>query len=379
MGGKLNMKDDTTFTDIDPAGLTSTPTAAQISSGIPIPPIRLIQIFSPEEWEEFTEECLAYYKSYRTYQAIRRYSGPGDLGLDAVAFTTDNGFAEPWDSFQCKHYDHPLLPEDVSIEVAKLIYHSFAQTPPFNQTCRVPRKHLFVSPCGSGITVGRWFKDPGRFKKEIGERWREKGLPNIGKGIGATFDGAFESYFDGFDFSIFGDVSAAELIELHSKTQFHAARFGGGLPAREAVPAPPSEPAPKESLYLRKLLDAYGDYLEQTVADKEQLAPHTELQEHYDRQRVLFYSAEALRNFARDRTPSGTFDSLKEDIFHGVIDVCDATYESGLARVRSTVTAAGTMDISGNALAGVTRVPDKQGVCHHLANDDRLTWVKDED
>ena len=372
------MADDITLTDIEPAGPSSTPTAAQFSNGIPIPPIRLIQVFSPEEWEEFTEEWLSYYKSDGMYHAIRRYSGPGDLGLDAVAFTTDRGFAEPWDSFQCKHYDHPLSPEDVSIEVAKIIYHSFAQTPPFNQAYRVPRKHLFVSPRGSGITVGRWFKDPDRFKKEIGERWREKGMPTIGKGVSVTFDGLFESYFDGFDFSIFGDVSAAELIEQHSKTPFHAARFGGGLPARGTVPAPPSEPAPQESLYLRKLLDAYGDHLEETVSDKEQLAPHADLQEHYDRQRVLFYNAEALRNFARDRTPPGTFDSLKEDVFHGVIDVCDATHETGLARVRSTVTTAGTMDISGNALAGVTRIPDKQGVCHHLANDDRLTWVKDD-
>jgi hypothetical protein len=29
-------------------------------------------------------------------------------------------------------------------------------------------------------------------------------------------------------------------------------------------------------------------------------------------------------------------------------------------------------------LVSVTRVPDKQGICHQLANDDRLTWTKEE-
>ena len=52
-----------------------------------------------------------------------------------------------------------------------------------------------------------------------------------------------------------------------------------------------------ESLYLRKLLDAYGDHLGQTVAVSEELTPHSELKGHYNRQRVLFYSAEILKEF----------------------------------------------------------------------------------
>ncbi len=131
-------------------------------------------------------------------------------------------------------------------------------------------------------------------------------------------------------------------------------------------------------MYLRKLFDTYGEHLSENVSDREQLAEYSELQDHYDRQRVLFYSAEALRNFARDRTPAGTFDLLKEDLFHGVVDVCAAPHDSGLTRLRTTITTAGSVDVSGNALVGVTRVADKQGVCHHLANDDRLTWVKDD-
>jgi len=329
---------------------------------------------SPEDWECFTEEWLSFHKGKGTYHSIRRYSGPGDLGMDVVAFTSEAGFEKPWDSYQCKHYDHALLPGDVYAEVGKIIYHSFRRTPPFNQACAVPRRHVFVSPFGVGITVGRWFKDSDRFKKEVGEKWESHCVPKIGTGIKAPLEGALLDYFEAFDFSIFQDRTGVELIEEHAQTAWHAARFGGGLPPRGQPDAPPSEPTETESLYLRKLLDAYGDHLGQAVTVKDDL--RADLEQHYNRQRILFYSAESLRNFARDRTPPRTFDSLQDDVYNGVVDICEAAYKDALERLRTTVSTAGQVDVSGNALVSVTRVPDKQGICHQLANDDRLTWKK---
>lgn len=368
--------EESPFSDIVPKALAAIPTAAQIYSGIPVPPVRLIQVMSAEDWESFTEEWLSFHKTNGTYSSIRNYTGAGDLGLDVVAFTSANSFAEPWDSYQCKHYDHALEPKDIFGEVAKIIYHSFKRTPPFNQTCRVPRRHVFVAPRGVGITVGRWLKDPSRFKEEVRKKWDKDCVPKIGKGIQAPLAGALLAYFDQFEFSIFGDKTGVELIEEHARTVFHAPRFGGGLPPREEPSAPPSEPAESESLYLRKLVEAYGHHLGQAVAAIDELAAHPDLQGHYNRQRVLFYSAEALRNFARDRTPPRTFDSLQDDVYHGVIDTCDAGHSSALERLRAVISMAGSLDVSGNALVTVTRVADKQGICHQLANDDRLKWTK---
>jgi hypothetical protein len=367
-GWKLN--------EIEPEATSTVPTAAQVSGGIPIPPVRLLQVMSPYDWEGFTEEWLSFHKAEGTYRSVRRFSGSGDLGLDVVAFTTTDGFAKPWDSFQCKHYDHALRPNDVYGEVGKIIYHSFMRTPPFNQACRAPTRHVFVSPCGSGIKVGRWLKDPNRFKESVREKWVSHCVPGIGRDIQAPLKGDLLVYFDAFDFSIFEDRTGVELVEEHAKTVFHASRFGGGLPPRGEPDTPPAESAEAESLYLRKLLDAYGDHLGKSVAAKGELAPHPNLQEHYNRQRVLFYSAESLRNFARDRTPPRTFDSLQDDVYHGVIDICEAVYVDALERLRMTLSTAGQLDVGGNALAGVTRVADKQGVCHQLANDDRLTWTE---
>ena len=370
------MSNSPTLENIDPKSASATPTAAQVSSGIPIPAVRLLQVMSSDEWEGFTEEWLSFHKAKGTYQSIKRFSGPGDLGLDVVAFKAKEGFAKPWDSYQCKHYNHALRPGDVYGEIGKIIYHSFMCTPPFNQLCRAPQRHAFIAPFGVGITLGRLLKDPGRLKEEVRAKWESHCAPGIGAGIEAPLKGKFLAYFDAFDFAIFEDRTPVELVEEHTQTVFHATRFGGGLPPRGAPDAPPAEPAEAESLYLRKLLDAYSAHLGQRVAAREELPSHSGLEGHYNRQRILFYSAESLRNFARDRTPPLTFNSLQEDVYNGVIDICEAAHSDALERLRNAVSAAGQLDVSGNGLVGVTNVADKQGICHQLANNDRLTWTE---
>lgn len=370
------MSDETELSEIEPKANTAAPTHAQVTGGIPVPPVRLVQIMSPDEWEGFTEEWLSYHKKKGTYHSIKRFTGSGDMGLDIVAFTSASGFARPWDSYQCKHYNHALWPSDIYGEIGKIVYHSFKKTPPFNQAHHTPRRHVFVSPFGMGITLGRLLKDPGRFKEEVRSKWETHCVPSIGTGIIAPLNGTLLEYFDGFDFSIFDYCTAVEIIDEHSQTAFHASRFGGGLPPRETSHAPPLVPTETESRYLQKLLDAYGDHLKYSVAGRQGLTSHPELCRHYDRQRVLFYSAESLRNFARDRTPPKTFDSLQDEIFYGVIDINEAAYSDALDRLKATVVNAGKLDVGGNALVGVTKVADKQGICHQLANDDRLTWKK---
>ena len=209
-----------TFVDIKPKAALAVPTAAQVSGGIPIPPVRLLQVMSPEDWEQFTEEWLSFHKGKGSYQSIKRLSGPSDLGLDIVAFTAMEGFAKPWDSFQCKRYGHALQPGEIYGEVGKIIYHSFQSTPPFNQACRVPRRHVFVSPFGVGITVGRLLKDSNRFKENVRAKWESHCIPIIGNAIKAPLNGALLAYFDAFDFSIFEDRMAVELIEEHAQTIF---------------------------------------------------------------------------------------------------------------------------------------------------------------
>src|SRR5262245_1193280 len=111
------MPDDLVLKDIDPHLDASVPTASQVGFGMTVPPVNLLQVLSAADWEQFVEEWLSFHKTKGTYSAIQRASGSGDLGLDIVAFATSNGFSDPWDSFQCKHYDHALWPSDLYGEI----------------------------------------------------------------------------------------------------------------------------------------------------------------------------------------------------------------------------------------------------------------------
>ena len=72
----------------------------------------------------------------------------------------------------------------------------------------------------------------------------------------------------------------------------------------------------------------------------------------------------------------GVFEGLSDDIFHAIIDIVESDHACGFERVKAVVTQAATVDVSGNALSSVSTVRERQGICHQLANDDRLTWVK---
>jgi hypothetical protein len=51
-------------------------------------------------------------------------------------------------------------------------------------------------------------------------------------------------------------------------------------------------------------------------------------------------------------------------------------YRDGLTRLRTTVSHASSLAPNCNALCIRVQMQDKQGLCHHLANEDRFTWVK---
>ena len=131
------MSDSPILENIDPKSNSAVPTAAQISGGIPIPAVRLLQVMSSDEWEGFTEEWLSFHKANGTYQALfrPRRSGAGHCCLHGQGDSRSPGTAT-----SASTYDHALRPGDVYGEIGKIIYHSFLRTPPFNQSCRVPQR-----------------------------------------------------------------------------------------------------------------------------------------------------------------------------------------------------------------------------------------------
>jgi hypothetical protein len=102
---------------------------------------------------------------------------------------------------------------------------------------------------------------------------------------------------------------------------------------------------------------------------------HDLTSEHYPRQREAFYSAEALRLFARDSVPAGTFEALQADLYDGVVEVCEGDGPA-MERLQRVLAAAAQAQVTSSPLLSVLYLRDRKGICHQLANEDRLLWVK---
>lgn len=357
---------DADFKEIKPKSPSTSASSEHVLNGIPITKTNRIRLFSANDWEEFLEEWTT--SLHDTYKDVRRFGGSGDFGIDVVGFCSDDRSLHGiWDNFQCKHLDHPLYPSDMWVEIAKIIYYSH------RGEYVAPRRYYFVASQGIGTSAEKLLRSPDTLKRDTKSNWEKHCQNKITSTSDILLVDEFLDYFDQFDFSIFSSKSVIELIDGHSKTGFHAVRFGGGLPPRPDPEAPPLEPASLESRYLRQILDAYGQHFDTVFADEKAL--NTNLKQDYSRQRERFYYAEALRNFARDNVPSGTFDALQDEVFHGVIDVCQRGHSSGMERMKATLTHASQLAITANPLARVIYVQDRLGICHQLANDDRLKWV----
>jgi hypothetical protein len=219
----------------------------------------------------------------------------------------------------------------------------------------------------------RLLKTPEELRAGLIANWADKCAAHITKSGAVPLEGALLAHVQTFDFSRVRHLPPLKLIEQHRLTPFFAVRFGLGLPERAPPPQPPAEIASSESRYVAQLLQAYSDNQKATYAAPDALAPAH--QRHFQRARESFYCAEALRSFSRDTLPPGAFDNLRDQIHDGVIDTAEAEHACGLTRLNATVEHATKLDITSSALLGRVEPKDRRGICHQLANDDRLTWV----
>ena len=344
-------------------------TADAAANGLKIPPHQQILLSPDAQWEDFVQEW-AHYCLKSQYVQVQRFSGSGDRGIDIAGFADANKLAGVWDNYQCKHYDHALYPSDAWPEIAKVLWYTF------NNQFAVPRRYFFVAPRGAGTTLAGYLANANALKTALIDAWDKNCRTNITSTQDVLLTGGFLAYVNAFDFRIFDSKTTLQLIEDHKNCPCHAARFGGGLPARPEPAPPPSEVAPVESRYVEQLLGAYADHTKQSIASAEGLKPWPKLKEHFLRQRVAFYHAESLRVFARDSVPTGTFESLQQDIYSGIIDTHDAEHPDGYVRVCAVTKAAREMQITANALITRAKPQDRDGICHQLANEDRLQWTK---
>jgi hypothetical protein len=334
-----------------------------VATGQPIPPIERVALFSADQWEEFINEWA---NSLLGYAKVEHASGSGDKGCDVIGIVEEGGAI--WDNYQCKHYDKPLTPTDVWVELGKLSYYTMVGE------YSLPRKYRFVAPRDVGTKLASLLRRPVILKQELLKAWATY-CENFIKETPVPLSGALLSHIEGIDFSIFGYLPVLDVINQHLKTPHFIARFGLGLPPRPAAPPPPEKPTADETRYVEQLFEAYSDNRKELLTQTEQLPEN--LLRHYHRSRESFYSAEALRNFSRDKLPGREFEELQDQVYAGVIDTCESTHACGFTRLVATTDRSTELSITSSPLIGKTEVRDLHGICHQLANAERLIWVQE--
>jgi hypothetical protein len=354
--------------DLEP---TASPAVGMISTksitGPKLTPKQIIYFYSPDEWEEFTLEWAG--ASSAGYVAVKRLGGANDKGADVAGFLTDAGFEGQWDCIQCKHYDDPLTPGVAWPEILKM----FRAVIEGHYT--LPRRYILMAPRQCGPTLEKLLSSPSKLKAEFLKKLDEKDA--LTSALSADLLGKIKTLAAVTDFALFESAQIEDVLKVHQSTRHYVARFGAPLLDRPPVKEPPGEFALHETRYVEQLLEIYKERYPGEVASLMAALAHERTAPHFRRQREAFYSAEALRLFARDSVPDGTYDALQTDVFNGVIETVERDFVSGWERLTTALERVVALSLNDNALVAVSDMRDRKGICHQLANEDRLRWCRE--
>lgn len=84
--------------------------------------------------------------------------------------------------------------------------------------------------------------------------------------------------------------------------------------------------------------------------------------------------------FERDTLPPGVnaFEDLKQEVHDGVIDIIESEHADGFERVKEVCKAARSLNMPSYPLYNSIKGNDLNGLCHHLANEDKISWVDEQ-
>ncbi|MFF7250522.1 ABC-three component system protein [Embleya sp. NPDC008237] len=330
-------------------------------------PKQMVPFFDPDTFEEFVKEWVPALET--KYVLVERHGGAGDHGIDVAGYLSRQRLEGEWHNYQCKRYAAALAWSTAVTEMRKMFVAAAAGH------FTVPKRYVFVAPIISR-SLPRQFAKPTECRDKFLREWdtaKEKFVTDL------TADGreAVRELAASTDFDIFECVDLDEMLELHSTTVHWADRFPHAPLTRgpEAL-IPPEEHGEVETRYVRHLLDVYRERFPDAITDLEHVSEVAAADAHLKRQREAFYTAEALRVFARDATTPGYFEKLMEDVYDIVVEVAERTYPDGWERHGAVTAAAGSVQLTPTILTPFVQPNTRKGVCHHLANENRLIWCR---
>jgi len=323
---------------------------------------------SADDWEEFIYEWVLALEE-AGYVDVVGMGGSNDRGVDIAAFLTPDKTDGDWHAYQCKHYGRALGGAAAFPEILK-IHSAVAES----QYRTLPERYVFVAP-KIGASLTQDLAKPSTLKAKFFD-WTDKNQDKLTLEYpGGMLERAL-GLAHGEGFSRFEAGNLDKILTQHAATPHHVRRFGTPLPDRPARLSAPPEHTPDEARYVQQLLDVYGEKWGCSTTSPHEARAHAKAGPNLQRQREAFYCAEQLRLFARDHIPPGTFESLQDDVYSGVAEVEEQDFATGYDRLKAVLEAARNMQLGTNILLRVERPDDRKGICHQLANDDRLIWVQ---
>jgi len=326
------------------------------------PVVKLIRAYDSVEWEIFISE---WQKGLKGYHSVKRLGSAGDHGRDVIGLCSPQACQGVWDNYQCKHYDAPLATPKACEDAGKIIFHAY------HKVFTPPRRCVFVAPRGVTTELRDLLLNPDKFQAEVIKTWSTRVASKVEAGEKHTLVGALAAYVNAYDFSSFDWATMDEILDAHRQTAYWATRFNGQLPP----PNPgvtPATVASDETVYVGKLLDVYAEAAGASITCVGDLDGHGGWKNDLQRQRVKFFDAEAFMATYRDQTEPGTTESFADQIFEA-IEPSLAVPGPGLNRLTTALTVAGNT-APASVLTPQAKIGVRQGVCHQLANDDRVTW-----
>lgn len=325
----------------------------------PSPEQRLL-LLDDTKWESFIERCARQLMAEGHYSQVIRMGGAGDKGRDVCGYSEQLPTEGTWDLYQAKYYADTLSPSSFTPELVKFLLCVYAKD------YTRPRNY-FICALRVGPMLHDLVLNPERFKS-----WT---LEQCKKGSFGAQTPELETFISDFPFSIFRVKTSADLLEIHSRSNKHWEVFGVLAP-REPNPDMPESPDTDEHRYVRALLDVYQEASSLSIDEPAGIpAKH---KKHFQAQRKLFYSAEGLNRFSRDKLP-GAFDQLMNDVAVGIGSDLAYPHPDGLARLTKVLGTANGLQVTANPLHARLQAGDLPGTCHHLANQGRATWVDDDE
>ncbi|MGI9404315.1 MAG: ABC-three component system protein [Hyphomicrobium sp.] len=328
--------------------------------------IRLQEI-DDAQLEEFIELWIER-KSHQ-YIRVERIGAANDKGRDVIGFLSARSHEGPWDLYQCKRKTRggKLGTPEAITELGKIFYHHVE-----GAYRTLPAAYVFVAPRGVVGPLRDLILNPSTLGPHLIANWDEYCTKQITAKKAVPLTSAMRAAISAFDFSRVSYLTAPMIVKDPAASPALSKVLG--LIPDEAPPGTTPDAIQCEELaYIDQLCQVYGEASRAVFANANDVFAHPSHGEHLRRQRTRFFEAASFSRFHRDNTTPGALDTFQNDVYHGVIEVYGETHASRLLRVDAVMKHAGQTEVS--LLGRVTRVPVRQGMCHHLANEGRLKWT----